>query len=201
MATVNTGKRGRPRSEEARRAILRATLELAAEDDPRRLSMDAIARRAGVSKETLYRWWRSKTDVVLEALAERGEETIPLTDTGSLVGDLRLFLRATAAAVDPTTLRLLRTLAAAAADDTGFAHLVRDRFIARRRAAVMQILERGVARGELRRADVLITTDLVYGSLWYRIIFDIAPLDDSWADAVARAVAPRRVDGDQPGMQ
>jgi AcrR family transcriptional regulator len=153
--------------------------------------MDGIARRAGVSKETLYRWWRSKTEVVLEALAERGEETIPSTDTGSLAGDLRLFLRATAAAVDPTTLRLLRTLAGAAAGDQAFAHLVRDRFIGRRRAALKEILERGVARGELSRAEVGIVTDLIYGSLWYRVIFDVAPLDNRWADAAARATAPR----------
>src|SRR5437763_12047337 len=152
MTTTDPARRGRPRSEEAHAAILAATLELAAEEDPRRLSMDAIARRAGVSKETLYRWWRSKTEVVLEALAERGEQTIPLTDTGSLAGDLRHFLRATAAAVDPTTLRLLRTLAAEAAADRTFAHLVRDRFVSRRRAAGRQLLERARARGEVSRA-------------------------------------------------
>lgn len=192
MATDAPARRGRPRSEQARRAVLASTLELAAEEDPRRLTMDAIARRAGVSKETLYRWWGSKTEVVLEALAERGEETIPLPDTGSLQGDLRLFLQATAAAVDSTTLRLLRTLASEAAADRGFAHLVRDRFIGHRRAALGEVLERAVARGELRKAQVAIYTDLIHGSLWYRAIFDVGPLDNRWADAVAGAATPGR---------
>ena len=139
-------------------------------------------------KETLYRWWRSKTEVVLEALAERGAETIPVSDTGSLRGDLRRLLRATAAALDPTTVRLVRTLAAEAAADQGFARLARDRFIGRRRAALGEVLERAVVRGELTRREVPITTDLIYGSLWYRVIFGVGPLDNRWADAVARAV-------------
>jgi AcrR family transcriptional regulator len=192
MATSERRRPGRPRSERARRAILAATLELAAAHGPRGLNMDAIAKRAGVSKETLYRWWPSKTELVLEALAERGEETIPLPDTGSLAGDLRAFLRATVASTDPTTQRLLRALAAEAATDTSTAGLIRDRFLARRRAALNELLLRAVTRSELTRADAAIALDLVYGSLWYRLIFDIAPLDNNWADNVARAIAHAR---------
>jgi AcrR family transcriptional regulator len=192
MATSERRPPGRPRSERARRAILAATLELAAEHGPRGMNMDAIAKRAGVSKETLYRWWRSRTELVLEALAERGDETIPLPDTGSLAGDLRAFLRATVASADPTTQRLLRALAAEAAADTSTAGLIRDKFLARRRAALDELLQRAVTRSELTRADAAIALDLVYGSLWYRLIFDIAPLDNNWADRVARAIPHAR---------
>jgi AcrR family transcriptional regulator len=152
--------------------------------------MTAIAKRAGVSKETLYRWWRSKTEVVLEALGERGDERIPLPGTGSLSSDLRVFLRATVDALDSTTQRLLRSLAAEAAADPGFAHLVSDRFLSRRRAALGELLGCAVERGELNQSDAAIALDLVYGSLWYRLIFDVAPLDADWADSVASAIAP-----------
>jgi AcrR family transcriptional regulator len=179
---------GRPRSEQARRAILSATLDLAAEQGPHGLRMAAIASRAGVSKETLYRWWQSKTEVVLEALANRGDETITLPDTGSLESDVRAFLRATAAALDPTTQRLLRALASEAAADSAFAELVRERFLVRRRAALGELLDRSVKRGELDHTDVTIILDLIYGSLWYRLIFDLAPLDTNWADAVTKAI-------------
>lgn len=108
--------------------------------------MEAIARRAKVSKETLYRWWHSKTEVVLDALAERGQQTIHLPDTGTLRGDLRDFLRATVDSADPATVRLLRGIAAAAAADKGAALLIRDRFLAARRADLGQILRRSVAR-------------------------------------------------------
>jgi AcrR family transcriptional regulator len=180
---------GRPRSEEARRAILAATLELAAEHGPRGIRMEAIAKKAGVSKETLYRWWHSKAEVVLEALADRGDETIPVPDTGSLPKDLRMFLRATVASADPTVARLLRALAAEAASDPAMAELIRERFVDRRRAALGTILERAARRGEIGKADAALALDLVYGSLWYRLIFGIAPLDNAWADRAAKAIA------------
>jgi AcrR family transcriptional regulator len=181
-------KPGRPRSEEARRAILEAALELASEHGPQGLRMDAIAKKAGVSKETLYRWWRSKAEVLLEALAERGQETIPLRDKGSLQADLRAFMRATARSADAPTQRILRALAAEAAADPEFAALARDRFLERRRAALGEVLQRSVERGELSRAEAATALDLIYGSLWYRLIFDIGPLDDDWAKGVANAI-------------
>jgi AcrR family transcriptional regulator len=179
---------GRPRSEEARRAILAAALELASEHGPQGLRMDAIAKRAGVSKETLYRWWRSKAEVLLEALAERGAETIAVPDRGSLLTDMRAFMRATASSADAPTLRILRALAAEAAADPEFAALARERFLERRRAALGEILGRAVNRGELSKAEAAAALDLVFGSLWYRLIFDIGPLDDAWARGVADAI-------------
>lgn len=188
---AETGPRppGRPRSERARRAVLDATLALAAEDGPRGITMEAIAKRAGVSKETLYRWWRSKTEVILDALAEHGQRTIPVPDTGTLHGDLRTFLRASVASADGARPQLLRAVAAEAAADQGISHLVRDRFLATRRAALGQLLQRAVDRGEITSGYAALAVDLVYGSLWYRLIFDVGPLDRRWADQVAGAIA------------
>lgn len=182
---------GRPRSERARQAVLAATLALAAEEGPSGLHMEAIARRAGVSKETLYRWWRSKSEVVLDALAERGRQTIPLPDTGSLEQDLRAFLRATVDSADATTVRLLRTVAAAAAADEAVAIEVRDRFLATRRAELHQLLARAVARGAITSELAGLAIDLVYGSMWYRLIFHVGPLDYTWADATSTAIGAR----------
>ena len=189
MTTEEPRRPGRPRSEEARRAILHAALDLAAEHRPRGVAMDAIARRAGVSKETLYRWWRSKAEVLVEAMAERGAETIPLPETGSLAGDLRRFLRATAASADEPTRRILRALAAEAASDPGYAELVRDRFLVRRRAALETLLQRAVRAGQLDPARAALALDLVFGSLWYRVIFGLGPVDQEWADGVADAIS------------
>jgi AcrR family transcriptional regulator len=180
---------GRPRSETTRRAILAAALELAAEEGTSRLTMEAIARRAGASKETLYRWWRSKGEVVLEALAERGERDIPVPEVGDLERDLRAFMRATARALDGQTRSVLRALAAEAASDLAFAARVRDRFLAQRRAALAAVLEGAVARGELSPQRAASALDLIFGSLWYRLIFAIGPLDQAWADSVTDAFA------------
>lgn len=189
MTVEPVRRAGRPRSEQARRAVLTATLELAAESGPAGLTMGGIAERAGVSKETLYRWWRSKTEVVLEALAHYGEESIPVPDTGSLATDLRAFMRATSKALDHRTRQLLRTLAAQSAADPSFADQVREEFIASRRAALAEVLEHAVERDELTPARAAIALDLVFGSLWYRLIFGVGPLDRGWADAVAEAIA------------
>jgi AcrR family transcriptional regulator len=188
-----TRRPGRPRSERARQAVLAAALAVVAEEGPAGLHMDAIARRAGVSKETLYRWWHSKTEVVLDALAEWGQQTIRLPDTGTLREDLRIFLRSTADSADPDTQRLLRTIAAAAASDEATADQVRDRFLATRRAALGQILERAVSRGEITSDYSALALDLIYGSLWYRVIFRFGPLDYTWADAMAAAIPPKRI--------
>jgi len=179
---------GRPRSEKARRAILAAALELAGSESAGPLTMEAIARRAGVSKETLYRWWRAKADVILEALAERGEREIPVPDTGSLSEDLHRFMRSTALALDPRTRRALRTLAAQAASDPALAQRVRERFLARRRAALGELLQRAVERGELDTAQARTAVDLIFGSLWYRLIFETGPLGAAWAESVADAI-------------
>ena len=151
--------------------------------------MEGVALRAGVSKETLYRWWHSKTDVLLEAVGEYGEQAISIPATGSLTRDLRIFMRETAAALDPSTRRILRTLAAGAAADAGAASKVRDQFLSRRRAALAAVLQPAVARGELpAEPSIAILLDLVFGSLWYRLIFATGPLDQDWADAVTGAI-------------
>jgi AcrR family transcriptional regulator len=182
--TENQARRsGRPRSEQARQAVLAAALALVAEEGLAGLHMEAIARRAGVSKETLYRWWHSKTEVVLDALAERGQQTIPLPDTGTLREDLRAFMRATVDSADSVTRRLLRTIAAVAASDEATADQVRDRFLS-------LILERAVSRQEITGDDSVLALDLIYGSMWYRLIFRVGPLDYTWADAIAEAIAP-----------
>src|SRR3954452_22338618 len=162
METTERRGVGRPRSETARKAILLAALELASEQGDEGLTMNAIAKSAGVSKETLYRWWRSKSEVLLEALADLGERAIQVPDGGTLESDLRAFMRATARTLDAPTRRLLRTLAAAAAParrllrtpapaaaaDAAFADEVRERFLHRRRIALATLLERAVRRGE-----------------------------------------------------
>ncbi|MGP0049724.1 MAG: TetR-like C-terminal domain-containing protein, partial [Solirubrobacteraceae bacterium] len=115
---------------------------------------------------------------------------IPVPDTGSLNGDLSAFLHATVASADDTTQRLLRALAGEAASDPSFAELVTDRFLSTRRAALGELLQRGVQRGELNSRQAVIALDLIYGSLWYRLIFQIAPLDSSWAEDVTDTLAP-----------
>src|SRR5271155_1186643 len=88
-----TTRRGRPRSEHSRQAILRAMSELVLDRDLSEISMDAVAERAGASKATIYRWWTSKELLVLEALRSEWDTALAeVTDTGSLAGDLNALI-------------------------------------------------------------------------------------------------------------
>ena len=113
--------RGPRRSEASRRAILTAAFELVGEIGYQRLTIEGIAARAGVGKQTIYRWWPSKGAVLFDAflaLSEDPDGDPALPDTGDLAADIKLVLRATVAElVDPRYDRPMRALTAAMLDD------------------------------------------------------------------------------------
>src|SRR5690348_10328195 len=81
------------RSEAAREAILRAADDLLAEKGFAGVTVEGIARAAGVAKQTIYRWWSSKTDVLMDAFVEDAAADLEPADAGSLESDLRVHLR------------------------------------------------------------------------------------------------------------
>jgi AcrR family transcriptional regulator len=177
---------GRRRNEEARQAILDAALRLLMTPGSGPLTVDVIAREAGVGKQTIYRWWPSKGAVLLEALTDWGDALVPSPDTGSLRDDLIDFLRSTFhRAGEPSTGALLRTLTGEAARDPHTAELLRQ-FTEARRGALHAIVERGRQRGELAAdADLDLLVDQAYGLFWYRFLLGHAPLTDEIADRLA----------------
>lgn len=184
---------GRPRSEAARRAILDAAIAELLEHGYAALTMQGIAQRAGVGKQTVYRWWTSRADVVLEALIELADERIAVPDTGTLPGDLVDFLEATfrQRGQRPALIGLM----AEALLDPVFAKQFRDRFLFSRRAALRGILGRAAARGEIAPdVDPEMLMDVVYGVLWYRLMLDHAPLNEEagrrLTDLLVRAASP-----------
>jgi AcrR family transcriptional regulator len=185
---------GRPRSEKARRAILAAALEELEEHGYAALTMHGIAARAGVGKQTIYRWWHSKADVVLDALVDLAETRIVVPDEGSLPEDLMAFLTATFR--ERGQRKILVGLMAEALLDPAFATAFRERFLFTRRAALRQILDRAVERGEIAAGvDPELLIDVVYGVVWYRLMVGHAPLDEpagrDLTDLLLRAVTPR----------
>jgi AcrR family transcriptional regulator len=91
---------GRPRSVESRRAIIQAAMTILQTDGYAALNIEAIAARAGVSKQTIYRWWASAAFIVLEALlADMPAQESVVPDTGSLKGDLLELVRPTVRAL------------------------------------------------------------------------------------------------------
>lgn len=180
----------RRRSERSRRAILDAARALVAETGYPRLTIEAVAARAGVGKQTIYRWWPSKGAVVVEAMTRQASALVPARDTGSVAADLIAFLTDSFAGLsdESGTLHALRELAAAAQHDEHVARALAG-FTAERRAALRALLARGRDRGQLSAdADLDMLVEMAYGVLWYRALITRAPLDAATARRLAEGI-------------
>jgi len=166
-------QRGRKRSEESRQAILAASLELLAAHGYGGLTIEAIAARAGTGKQTIYRWWPSKAAVVLEALNADVSLLVAVPQAGTARERLAGFLRETFAGVtrQPEIAAILRALMAAAQLDPDFGRQFDAEFLARRRALLRDLL-RALLDEEERVAtvDEELLVDVVFGTLWYRLL-------------------------------
>jgi AcrR family transcriptional regulator len=182
------GVPGRKRSQDSRRAILAAAMELAGEVGFGGLTIEGIAARSGTGKQTVYRWWPSKADVLLDALATQADLHIPIPDAGSYAADLHEFLTATfALGRDERVVRVLRVLMAQAQIDPEFGERFRAEFLQRRRDALAVIVDRARERGDLPACPPSgLVADIVFGVIWYRVLAGHRPLGEGLpADLIA----------------
>jgi len=184
-----TRKRGRPRSEQVERAILRAAAEILLERGLGGLTIEDVADRAGVGKASIYRRWSTKGTLALDAFLAEFLSSQPLPDTGSLEGDLLAALRSWMRTVRGTpTGRALTGLIAQAQHDPELAADWRQRVVDPARAQLCQIIERAIARGEIPAAsDPEVLIDMVYGPAYHRLLQHL-PLSDSFIRSVVTMV-------------
>jgi AcrR family transcriptional regulator len=180
--------RGRPRSEERRDAVLKATMELMQEDDLRRASIDRISARSGVSKATIYKWWPNRTAVAIDAFLYQMMTDAPVPDTGSAAEDFRLTLRG----IMRFYTSPFGSIYAQLVGESQFYPTERERIrthqVNVRRAAVTKIWDRGVDRGELDpNLDPEVALDLIFGPAMYRMATGHAGLTPADADAIVAA--------------
>ncbi|WIX99031.1 TetR/AcrR family transcriptional regulator [Amycolatopsis mongoliensis] len=182
------------RSERSRRAILAATRELIVELGYAKVSIDAIAARAGVGKQTIYRWWPAKGavvfDSVLELSADPSGAVAALPDTGDLEADLRQVLRATVAEfADPAFEAPIRALNTEIANDPDLAALYRERLAAPVDEAKKDRLRSAQRAGQLDPgADLDLLLEVLYAPLYQRWLLRTGPLTESYADALVATV-------------
>jgi AcrR family transcriptional regulator len=182
---------GRPRDEEARNAILRASLSVVKEFGYRSLTIEKIARRAGTGKTTIYRWWPSKAAVVAEAFLSYISPAIPFPSISAMSAgeSIRRQMQALAGAFQGPHGDLLRALIAEAQFDSELSHALVNTWVRSRRALATEILKAGIASGELRSdVDVNVAIDSLYGGLYYRFLIPYAPLSRKYARQLADTV-------------
>lgn len=184
-------RRGRPRSEASRAAILGAASALLLEHGLNAISMDAVAERAGASKATIYRWWPSKELLALDALFAEWRIEAPAGERdGPLSEDLLALMRPWVAQIGKRNYgRVVAALLSKAQDDEAFGVQYRERFVEPRRAQARAVFERAVARGEIgAEVDLEAALDLLYGPFYHRLLHRHAPLGDAFTRTIVAFV-------------
>ncbi|MGE6761754.1 TetR/AcrR family transcriptional regulator [Corallococcus interemptor] len=177
------------RSERSRQAILTAAVELVGEVGYARVSVEAIAARAGVGKQTIYRWWPSKGAVVLDAFVELsgGSQPVALPDTGNLKADLREVLRATVKELtDPRFELPSRALTAESQMDPALSQQFVEAVLRPHLKALQERLRSAQRAGQVAKGvDLDVAVELFVGPLFHRWLLRTAPLTSAYADTVA----------------
>lgn len=189
---ANRGARsrpGRPRDPNVDAAVTAATFDLLAEVGFARLSITAVAQRAGVGKPAIYRRWRSKADMVVDLLDRSAPVSLRDPRTGTFRGDLIALCRQMVEATRGDTGRLQLALVADLPFDAELASAYRERLLATRGQVVRTVVERAVRAGEVRGdTDPELVADIATGVIHHRLSVTGTPVDGGIADRVAQIV-------------
>ena len=171
---------GRPRSAEADRAILRAAVDLLADEGYGGVTMEGVAARAGVGKATVYRRWPCKSALVVDAVTACRESASQSPDTGSVREDLLAFVRGFMHHLRTSDAgRVMPALVAELSRSPELALAFREGFVQPRRAKVLEAVRRGVERGEVRAGvDGELVADGVVAVLLHRFLVTGMEIDD-----------------------
>jgi AcrR family transcriptional regulator len=185
MTDLSPAKRGRPRSESARRKVLSAAHKLLEERGLPGLTVEGIAALAGVGKPTIYRHWPNAQAVAMDAFLEGGEPGPEEAGGGAPLPALRRQLAAIGAAFASPAGRSTAALIAASQNDSELAKVFRNRFIMKSRetgrALLLQAIEQGAIRAD---ADLEVALDVIYAPLYFRLLIGHGPLDAAFTDAL-----------------
>lgn len=168
----------RRRNVKSHHAILDATLELVHEIGYDRLSIEGIAARAGVGKSTVYRWWNSKAELVVEALAEVLTAQ-PVPDSGDTRRDLTGIVEQTITlySQDTGARGIIAGLVSDMTHNADLAATLREQFIEPRRAGNRAAVTRAIDRGDLPGdTDIELLIDRLVAPIAYRALITGAPL-------------------------
>lgn len=189
VSQAHSGRVGRPRSDKAHQAILNAARELLIEKGFAAMRLEHVAARAGVGKATIYRRWPSKEALAQGLLSQLASPHIDIAEAGNTRDELLAAVVNSMRAVTETDFGpVIRALLSEIASNPSLGDPFRATVVAARRTEVARVIERGVARGDLRRdADPELATELLIGPVYFRLMFG-GILDLAFAERVVDGV-------------
>ena len=180
---------GRPRSDQAHQAVLKATRELLLKHPSDEVRIEHIAARAGVGKATIYRHWPTRDALVQELLLDLAGPHIEIPDKGSTREEMRAAVLNPIRALTKTDFGpVLLAVLTQVASNPRLAEQFRATVVRARRNTIAEVIKRGILRGDLRAdADADVATELLAGPVYFRFIFG-GDLNRDFADRVVDAV-------------
>lgn len=185
MKSTPEPSRGRPRSASIDAAVLDAVRALLSETDYQKISIAAIAERAGTTRQAIYRRWSNKALIVLDAMfTETNSTEIP--DLGDLRAELRLITQSLANEFNnPVARATVSGLLMDLRNDAQLHTRVREALLEPEHARVQAIFERAIERGEVGATTAIpILVEMIGGAVVYRTCFIGLPADDNFIDEI-----------------
>lgn len=183
-AAESAPRRGRPRSIETTNAILESAYALMATTGLAATTIDAVARHSNVSKMTIYKWWPSREALLIDAFLHHAAQMLPLppVSAGTPAARARRHAAAYAEALQGEFGKVQLAVISECISKTGLAELFYARYLQFRRDALVEMIATGQRDGSiLAAAPAEYLYDAIYGSLFYRYVFGIAPITPAYA--------------------
>jgi AcrR family transcriptional regulator len=184
MESAAAVKKGRPRSEKSRRAILNATNKLLLQTSVQELSIESIAKKARVGKTTIYRWWPNKTAVVMDALASQPGVQTPLPTATSHREAIVMQLDKLIRLVDSNNGQTIAQLFSEAQASEVSRGIFKDNLLEPLMDAIRYSVEEGQKTKEFRNdIDASMAVDMLCGPIFFRLMAHPKDIDDAFRKA------------------
>lgn len=181
---TSLSKAGRKRSDKARKAILEATLALLGEKGFVGLAIEGVAARAGVGKATIYRWWKSKAALAMEAFLEGVAEEVAFPHTELACEDLRVQINKVAALYHAQAGRILCEVIALGQSEPDVLTSLETGYLDRRRAEVHHVLDRAIAQKEIRPdIDKDVVIEALYAPIFCKMLMRLKRFNREYINA------------------
>jgi AcrR family transcriptional regulator len=186
--SMSTEKMGRPRDTVLRKKILGTAVKLLLSEGYNRTTMKNIALKAGASKQTLYRWWSNRAELLMEAFTDYAERRIAFPETHSDEEDLFEFIHNTFSGIRKETGALLKSLLAESINSSDFADIFYNKFILKRQIYLAHKIKLMSKFKDHDEETINTFVDVIFGTMWYRLLFDHRPLDKKFAQEIASLI-------------
>lgn len=189
MQKKAVGRAGRPRDENVHRAILDAARDLIRDEGYASFSIEGVAARAGVAKQSIYRRWSSKGALLVDLYMDGLDRPEPMPGRGFSDDLLAVLQQTTRRVQDATYANILKSVVVEAQSDPDMRKLVLQKIVAPRREAAKTVITAAIAAGELPSTlDAEMIVDFVFGAVWFNLLLGDANLTSQFARRIVKTI-------------